>query len=69
MIKTSLEREIELSEELTQGKRKIPMSEEFMTNKKVDAEFYGKLQLGSFRKQNQKERYIEDMNVAQWVKD
>lgn len=58
-----------LIEELTHGKRRMPMNEDFMTNKKVDAEFYGKLQLSSFRKQNQKERYIEDMNVAQWVKD
>ena len=63
------DKDLQQVEELTQGKRRMPMSEEFMTNKKVDAEFYGKLQLSSFRKQNQKERYIEDMNVAQWVKD
>lgn len=62
-------KDLQQIEESIQGKRRMPMNQCFMTNKKVDAEFYGKLQLSSYRKQNQKERYIEDMNVAQWVKD
>lgn len=62
-------KELELIEELLQGKRRIPMNDEFMKNKSVDAEFYGKLQLSSYRKRNQKERYIDNLDVSQWVKD
>ena len=63
--------------EIKKGNRRMPMSEDFMKNKCVDAEFYGKLQLGSkeckegikIKGKTIKERYIEDMNVSQFAKE